>query len=115
MTITTPNVTFPSGTQTVNVTTGTSAKQMALVPRHPLIADEPVSVKITIKNVPDNCYLLHSITGTQRIATGLTVTVNGEATGAPTKTLWTPELATVIDQPNLLAGAMAGVLRSRHQ
>jgi hypothetical protein len=50
--ITTANATFADGSQTMTATTGTAVKQAALKPRHPLTADEPVAVQLTVTGVP---------------------------------------------------------------
>ncbi|MCL2489173.1 MAG: hypothetical protein FWF36_00360 [Propionibacteriaceae bacterium] len=106
LTITTPNATFAGGSQTVTVTTGTAAKSVALVPRHALIADEQVTVTISIGDVPQSCYLLHdSGNDQQRVATGLTTSVTGSGTGKATETKWTPQVTTQIGSTVVAPGA----------
>ncbi len=105
LTITTPNVTFAGGAQSVTVTTGTTAGSVALLPRHPLVADEPITVSMTVEDVPESCYLLYVQGATQRIAVPLTTSVTGEGTGKPTETKWQPRVSTQLDQTVLTAGA----------
>ena len=105
LTITTPNVTFVGGASTINVTTGTSAKSITLVPRHGLVADEPVTVTIDITGIPSNCFLLHNNgPNQQRVATGLVTSASGTTTGKATQTRWQPQITTMIDTPNLTYG-----------
>jgi hypothetical protein len=103
--ITTPNATFMDGSQTLTVTTGTAAKSAALKPRHPLIADEPVTVEMTVADVPQPCYLLHVQGSTQRIATPLRTTVTGQDTGRPTETRWEPKVSSEIAATVVAKGA----------
>lgn len=113
LTITTPNATFAGGAQSVTVTTGTAMGSVGLVPRHPLIADEPVTVSMAVKDVPESCYLLYAQGATQRIAVPLATTVAGEATGKPAETKWQPKVSSQLDQTALTAGATTVVDKVR--
>jgi hypothetical protein len=105
LTVTTPNATFANGQTSMTVTTGTAAQSVALSPRHPLIADEPVTVSMTVAGVPESCYLLYQQGVSQRIAVPLTTTVAGQGTGEPTQTRWQPEVSTQIGQTVLASDA----------
>jgi len=96
LTITSPNATFASGDNSISLTTATTARSVELVPRHQLIADEVVSLTMSIQGVPDSCYLLHTQGSSQRVATGLTMTLTAQASDHASQTPWRPRISTVV-------------------
>ncbi|MDR2723048.1 MAG: hypothetical protein LBB54_04915, partial [Cellulomonadaceae bacterium] len=104
--ITTPNVTFTDGSQTMTVTTKDAAASVPLISRHDLIADEKVSVTVTIGGIESSCYLRHEPGGHhQRVATPLRESASASATHAPKVTRWQPKVTTEISTPTLTKDA----------
>ncbi|MDR2566362.1 MAG: hypothetical protein LBC97_09990 [Bifidobacteriaceae bacterium] len=94
LTITTPNATFDGGGTTMTATTGAGVQSARIVPRHTLIADEAVTVTMTVAGVPQPCYLFYQQGSTQRIVTGLTQSLEAKVTGKATQTKWQPKITT---------------------